>query len=50
MIEKRFGGNENGASIGDGGMRRKKKGNPKSVGGKLWSLLNHSLLNYMHSA
>jgi len=34
MIEKRFGGNQNGASIGDGGMRRKKKGNPKSVGGK----------------
>jgi hypothetical protein len=34
MIEKRFGGNKNGASTGGGGsVRRKKQGAHKSVGG-----------------
>jgi len=34
MIEKRFGGNPNGASTGGSGCaRRNVKGNPKSIGG-----------------
>ena len=36
MIEKRFGGNTNGAATGGAGSaRRKAKGTPKSVGGNL---------------
>lgn len=39
MIEKRFGGNANGASMGDGAARRKKKGPLKSVGGLIFSVV-----------